>query len=242
VTSSGSSQGSLKVGIMQPYFLPYIGYFQLIAAVDLFIVYDDVKYTKKGWINRNRMLVNGRDAIFSLPLKHASDALDVRDRDLATDFHPEKLLNQFAGSYRRAPYYAEVFPLVEQIIRCPERNLFRFLHNSIATICRHLGITTEIRTSSEIGVARSLTSQDRVLATCEAVGASVYINAIGGMDLYSRDEFARRAILLKFISSRPLAYAQFGGGFVPALSIVDVLMFNSKESVRTTIAQGFDLI
>ena len=88
---------------MQPYFLPYIGYFQLIDAVDLFIVYDDVKYTKRGWINRNRMLVNGRDAVFSLPLKHASDALDVRDRELATDFNPEKLLKQFAGAYRRAP-------------------------------------------------------------------------------------------------------------------------------------------
>ena len=165
-----------SVGIMQPYFFPYFGYFQLIAAVDLFIVYDNVKYTKKGWFNRNRMLRNGRDVIFSLPLKRDSDHLDVRERTLAADFDRDKLLNQLEGAYRRAPYFAQTFPLVEQIVRHDETNLFRFLHHSIVSTCGHFGITTRMKVSSDIVADHDLRSQDRVLALCEAVGASIYIN------------------------------------------------------------------
>ena len=102
----------MKVGIMQPYFLPYVGYFQLIAAVDLFIVYDNIKYTKKGWINRNRMLLNGTDTTFSLPLRKDSDYLNVVDRELSLDFDRHKLLNQLRGAYIRAPYFNVVWPML----------------------------------------------------------------------------------------------------------------------------------
>src|SRR5689334_5504655 len=122
---------------MQPYFLPYIGYFQLIAAVDLFVVYDNIKYTKKGWINRNRMLQNGRDVMFSVPLKAASDSLDICNRALAADFNRERLLNQFNGAYRHAPYYRQTLPLLEEVVRHEESNLFSFLHHSIVSTCKH---------------------------------------------------------------------------------------------------------
>ena len=135
----------MKVGIMQPYFLPYIGYFQLIASVDQFIVYDNIKYTKKGWINRNRMLQNGIDVMFSLPLKKDSDSLEVVQRELAADFNRDKLLNQFKGAYRKAPYFGETMHLIERIIRFEDNNLFSYLHHSIIQICKHLGITTDIR-------------------------------------------------------------------------------------------------
>ena len=95
---------------MQPYFFPYIGYFQLIAASDLFIVYDNIKYTKTGWVNRNRLLQNGRDVMFSLPLKSGSDTRDIRERSLAEDFNRDKLLAQFRGADQRAPYFAQTFP------------------------------------------------------------------------------------------------------------------------------------
>ena len=116
---------------MQPYFLPYIGYFQLIAAVDMFIVYDNIKYTKKGWINRNRLLQTGKNEIFSIPLKSDSDYLDVCEREIATDFNRDKLLNQITSAYGRAPHFARTFPLVEQIVQYEETNLFRFLHHSM---------------------------------------------------------------------------------------------------------------
>jgi len=226
---------------MQPYFFPYIGYFQLMAAVDMFIVYDNIKYTKKGWINRNRMLQNGKDIMFSLPLKGDSDALDIRDRELATDFNRDKLLNQFKAAYRPAPYFAQTFPLVEEIVRYHDTNLFRFLHHSIVKTCEHLGITTEIRISSDFAVDHDLRSQDKVLALCQAAGGSTYINAIGGMDLYSRETFLGKGIELKFLQSKPFEYPQFGNEFVPWLSILDVMMSISVEAIQGKLC-GFDLV
>lgn len=232
----------MRLAIMQPYFFPYIGYFQLIAAVDLFIVYDNIKYTKKGWINRNRMLQNGKDMMFSLPLKHDSDKLDVCDRELAADFSCDKLLNQFKGSYHRAPYFSQTFPLIEQIVRHQDTNLFRFLHYSIIKTCEHLGIATEIRISSGIAINHDLKNQDKVLALCVALGASTYVNAIGGRELYSKETFRERGVELKFIQSKPFQYLQFGNEFVPWLSIVDVMMFNSVEAVNESLVTKYEIV
>jgi hypothetical protein len=227
---------------MQPYFLPYIGYFQLIGAVDVFVVYDNIKYTKKGWINRNRFLQNGADAMFSLPLKKDSDFLDVVERELAEDFSRDKFLNQLKGAYGRAPHFAETYPLLEQIVRYEDRNLFRFIHHSIVCICQHLDIRTEIRVSSDIAVDHELKSQDKVIALCQALGADTYINAIGGLGLYENKAFNACAIELKFIKSKPFEYAQFGKDFVPWLSIADVLMFNSLDAVREGISSNYELM
>jgi hypothetical protein len=227
---------------MQPYFLPYLGYWQLIAAVDLFVVYDTVKYTKKGWINRNRLLRSGAPAVFSLPLRAASDDLDVRDREIAPEFNGETWLAEVRGAYLRAPQFAPTFALLQRIVGTGERNLFLFLERSIRLTCEHLGISTEIRRSSDVSADRDLRGQDRVMAICEAVGTDVYVNAIGGVELYSPEAFAARGMELRFIRSRPLEYAQLGAPFVPNLSILDVLMFNPLTAVKESIVAGYDLI
>jgi WbqC-like protein family. len=227
---------------MQPYFLPYIGYWQLIAAVDVFVIYDNIKYTKKGWINRNRLLRKGAPAVFSLPLRAASDDLDVRDREIAPEFRGKTLLAQVRGAYLRAPQFEPTFALLERILVTGERNLFLFLERSIRLTCEHLGIGTEIRRSSDVSADRDLRGQDRVLAICEAVGTDVYVNAIGGVELYSAEAFAARGMELRFIRSRPLEYQQPGAPFVPNLSILDVLMFNSLSAVREAACTGFDLV
>lgn len=232
----------MKLGIMQPYFLPYIGYFQLLASVDQFIVYDNIKYTKKGWINRNRMLLNGTDVMFSLPLKKDSDALHVVDRELAVDFNRTKLLNQFKGAYGHAPQFELTYPVLERIVRYEDVNLFRYIHHSIVRLCDHLGIKTEIRISSEIAIDHELKGQDKVLALCKAAGADIYINTIGGVELYSKDDFRNQGIDLKFIKARPFEYEQFGAAFVPWLSILDALMLNPLNTVRACINENFELI
>ena len=228
---------------MQPYFLPYIGYFQLIAACDLFVVYDNIKYTKKGWINRNRMLLNGADAMFSLPLQAGPDHLDVVERELAPGKERHKWLAQLKGAYRHAPHYAATLPLLERIAACPEDNLFRFLHAALLATCEHLAITTPIRISSTVSIDHALKGQDKVLALCEALHARSYVNAIGGMELYAREDFAARGIALHFIRARPLDYPQLDGKpHVPWLSIVDVLMFNPLDTVRSLVHTHYDLI
>lgn len=227
---------------MQPYFLPYIGYFQLIAAVDRFIVYDRIKYTKKGWINRNRMLRDGKDVMFSLPLKAGSDALDVVERELATDFNRDKLLNQFRGAYARAPQFEPTFALLESIVRHPDNNLFGYIHHSLAAVCKHLGLCTPLQASSTLDFDNGLKGQDKVLALCKAAGATQYINAIGGTELYQREAFTAQGVDLHFLKSQPYEYQQFGAAFVPWLSIVDVLMFNSVDEVRSRLDGHYDLV
>jgi len=231
----------MKLGIMQPYFLPYIGYYQLIGAVDTFIIYDNIKYTKKGWINRNRFLRNNTDAVFSLPLRKAPDSSYVVQRELAEGFGRGALLNQFEGAYRNAPYFRETWPLLERIVDYQENNLFLYIKHSITETCAHLGIATDVRVSSEIDIDHGLKAQDKVIALCRSLGADQYINAIGGVELYDKGEFQSHGIDLKFIKAKPFEYNQFGASFVPWLSIVDVLMFNQRDAVSACITSNYEL-
>ena len=232
----------MRLAINQPYFLPYIGYFQLIAAADEFIVYDNIEHTKKGWINRNRFLRNGEAATFTLPLKAASDYLDIRQRELAADFSAQKLLNQFHGAYHWAPCFHEVMPLIAEILSYPDRNLFGFLLHSLRRVCNYLEIHTPILISSTIPIDHQLRAESKVLAFCEARRADSYVNAIGGTELYRRENFAARHVTLNFLKSQPTPYKQFGDAFVPWLSILDVMMFNPAMDIRSRILPQYELV
>jgi len=231
----------MKLGIMQPYFMPYIGYWQLLAMVDTFVIYDNIQYTKKGWINRNRFLQNDKDALFTIPLKKDSDFLDVGKRFLANEFNGSKLLNQLQGGYRKAPFFETVFALVASIIRAEQRNLFDYIHHSIRLTSAYLGIQTPLVVSSSVSIDHSLRGEDKVIALCKAMGATTYINAIGGQELYSKSSFGAAGITLGFIKTRPLTYQQFGAPFVPNLSIIDVMMFNSAESIHAMLSE-YDVV
>jgi hypothetical protein len=232
----------MRLAVMQPYFLPYLGYFQLIAACDTFVVYDNIEYTKKGWINRNRLLRDGEAVTFSLPLKGASDTLAVCDRELAADFGPEKLLNQFRGAYSKAPFFQSTFALLERIVRHSDWNLFRYLQNSLDLLCEYLEIKTKRLVSSAVPIDHSLRKQEKVIAFCQCLGASAYVNPIGGVELYSQADFEAEGITLKFLRMKATEYAQYDAAFVPGLSIIDVLMFNPIETVRDSLVNGYELI
>lgn len=227
---------------MQPYLFPYIGYFQLIGAVDQFVIYDTAKYTKKGWINRNRFLREGEPVTFTLPLEKDSDLLDIRERRVAASFAPERLCAQIAGAYRRAPHVGETMPLIEAALTYEGGNLFDHLRHALTLTCAHLAIDTPIRIASQIEGVTPLRRQDRVLDICERLGATTYINPIGGTALYDPGAFARRGIALRFLRARPFAYAQFGHPFVPWLSILDVMMFNPRAGIGPLLRDGYDLV
>lgn len=226
---------TVKIGIMQPYFLPYLGYFQLINAVDKFIIYDQIKYTKKGWINRNRILLNNKEELISIPLKKDSDYLNINERYLSNDFGTEqiKLLNKIKEAYRKAPFYNEVFPLVEKIITYRDNNLFNFLIHSLKTILEYLEIKTPVLISSLIDNKNEfeLEAEKRVIYLCKKAGGNHYINPIGGLALYKSEDFLKEGILLNFIKMDDFSYSQFSDKFISHLSVLDVLMFNGKSSV-----------
>lgn len=232
----------MKLAIMQPYFFPYTGYWQLIAAVDIFIVYDNIKYTKKGWINRNRFLLKGRDAVFSIPLQKASDSLNIVDRHLAGNFDRAALINQLAAAYQMAPHFSNTFPLIVKIIENPADNLFEYLHASIVSICLHLDIRTRIIVSSKVDIDHTLKKQDKVIAFCSALGAATYINSIGGRELYRHEDFSAAQIELRFLEAGLSEYPQHRAPFIPWLSIIDVLMFNPINETKRLIRENCRLI
>jgi len=224
----------MKLAIMQPYFMPYIGYFQLINSVDQFIIYNNIQYTKKGWINRNRILVNKKPQLITLPIKKDSDYLDIVERELSESWEKDKnkILNVIKHSYIKSPYFQETFELISKCLNNSEVNLFKFIYDSIVLINNYLEIKTPIIISSTINVNYALKSQDKVLSLCKEQNADVYINSIGGVELYNKEVFKQNNIELNFIKSNPIQYKQFNNEFVSWLSIIDVLMFNSKEQIK----------
>ncbi|OUR90536.1 hypothetical protein A9Q81_18790 [Gammaproteobacteria bacterium 42_54_T18] len=234
----------MKLAIMQPYFIPYIGYFQLINAVDQFIIYDDIQYTKKGWVNRNRVLVNHKDAYITLPLKKDSDYADIRDRCLAESWGLErdKILNRLMANYKKAPYFEETYPPIEGILLFDKVNLFEYLLHSLKVILGHLNIHTPIIISSDVNVDKTLKSQEKVIAICRKMNASNYINPIGGTCLYNKNNFNQQNIELHFLKTQKIQYQQFENIFIPSLSIIDVLMFNSVDRVKSMINEKYELV
>lgn len=232
----------MKIAIMQPYFLPYIGYFQLINSVDIFVIYDNIEYTKKGWINRNRYLLNGHASYFTVPINSASDFLSIKERSIYNNFDRNKFLRQITNAYRKAPNFQHTFPLLEEIVGYKSNNLFDYILNSVILTCNYLDIKTQIIKSSDININHDLKNSDKVIAICKQLNSSIYINPIGGIELYSAKEFNKHEIEINFLKSNPFNYEQFSNEFVPWLSILDVLMFNSKADVINVIKNEFSLV
>ncbi|NGX84748.1 WbqC family protein [Aequorivita sp. KMM 9714] len=233
-----------KIGIMQPYFLPYIGYFQLMEMVDEFVIYDNIEFSKASWIRRNRMLQNGKDAFFTLPIKKDSDFLDVDQRYLADNFDKEagRLLRRIEANYSKAPYFNDFFPVVQEIIFCKERNLFDYILNSVYCIKDYLKIETPIKVFSKLGKdVHLLRAQDKVIGVCKALQATHYINSFGGKHLYDSESFQKENLQLLFFRTSQIEYSQFENDFIPFLSIMDVCMFNDVSQVREYL-KHFEII
>ncbi|MBE6062866.1 MAG: hypothetical protein E7207_04740 [Clostridium butyricum] len=233
-----------KVGIMQPYFLPYIGYFQLIKSVDKFVVYDDVKYINRGWINKNKMLINNKESIFYLGVKKDLGNLNINERYFCDDIerHISKLFRSIERAYKKAPMFNTVMPIIEDIFKYDIKiNIAEFLENSLIHICDYLNIETEIIVSSQINKNCTLRSQDKIIDIVKELKGDIYINSIGGQKLYSKEVFRKNNIKLYFLNTKKIYYKQYNEIFVPNLSILDIMMFNSKESIKKMLTM-YELI
>ena len=223
----------MKSAIMQPYFFPYLGYWQLINAVDKFVLLDDVNYIMRGYINRNSILVNGSPYRFTISIDKPSQNKLINETKL---FFPtderKKLLKAIEVAYKKAPYFEGVYPMIQQVILYPNKDLVSFLKNSICTISNYLSIDTDILVSSEIPKDVTKKSKDRIIEINKCLGSDIYINATGGQSLYNREEFKKAGIDLFFIKMIPFEYKQFNNKFVPNLSVIDVLMFNCLKNVN----------
>lgn len=228
----------MKLGIMQPYFLPYIGYWQLLNIVDVFVIYDDVNYIKRGWINRNRLLENGNAAYFNVFVKDSSQNRLINEMErLRNDKMESKLLKRIFFCYKKAPYFQEIFPIIQTIILDEEENLSVYLLKSIKFIAEYLDIETSIIKSSDLDKNNFLRGQEKILDICKKLGAEIYYNPIGGKALYDRQRFKKENIKLFFLNPVNIKYHQFENEFVSSLSIMDMLMFNGKEKTKMFLSK-----
>ncbi len=221
----------MKVAIMQPYLFPYIGYWQLIQAADVFVIYDDVNYIMRGWINRNNILERGNRKLFTLDTLGASQNRLINQ--VSVGGNAEKLVKTISQNYKKAPYFTSAMSVISDLLLNNERNLARFVSTTLREICGYLMIDTKLIVSSEVFNNTNLRKADRLIDICKQLGGDVYINAAGGRELYSKEAFADSGLRLLFIESNPIMYAQFDGvPFVPNLSIIDIMMFNSPEVIH----------
>lgn len=232
----------MKVAINQPFTFPYIGFYQLVSQVDKFILYDDVTFMKQSWINRNRILINGKDHFFTIQLEDASSFKLISDTVIK--YNPtalEKTLKSIKQAYAKAPYTAQVFPMVEACFALieTERRIGKIALNSIQSVCDYLDIKTQFEFSSEkYAHTKELGRKPRLYEMLRLNEATDYVNLPGGTGLYSKDEFIKHGYNLHFIDRGDIVYKQFNNEFVPWLSMIDVLMFNSAEETKALLAKS----
>jgi len=222
----------MQLGIMQPYLFPYIGYFQLISVVDKFIILDDVNYIKKGWINRNNILLNGKSHLFTLPLKDLSQNKLIKDLYIENNNWQSKFIKTLQFSYKKAPFYSEVIAVINDIIKYNTSGLLtEYINNCLVKINKYIGINTTIVPTSTQYKNGNLKGQDRIIDICLKEKTTNYINPIGGIGIYDRESFNKYNIKLNFIKSNDIIYKQFDNDFIPSLSIIDIMMFNSTDQI-----------
>ena len=225
------------IAVMQPYFFPYIGYWQLISLSKTFVLYNDVNYIKKGWINRNYSLVNGKKCFFNIPVIDASQNRLICNHQIVQEVSWKKrLLKKIELSYSKAPYFSRTMPLVEEVVSNNESNLSEYIFYSIETISKFLSLDCKF-VRSESFRNQNLSGYERILDICKKTGAYRYTNPIAGRHLYSEDKFISEGVGIQFLESKECVYRQFSGAFVPNLSILDVMMFNSEDQLRFLLKQ-----
>ncbi|MBE0505973.1 MAG: WbqC family protein [Marinospirillum sp.] len=220
----------MKLAIMQPYLFPYIGYFQLIYAADLFLIYDDVAYIKRGFVNRNNILSPNGVIRFTVSVPGAS--LNKKFSDLEFSNDVAKVLKTIDHSYTKAPYFNDVFPVIQGVMELKDRSIATVCQKSFEDLFSYLGIEKQFKKTSELDYDRSVSARDRLIALCHQLEADCYLNTPGGRKLYAKQDFAEKGIDLKFVDTLPMEYSQGVNMFVPNLSIIDMLMNCSPEEVR----------
>ena len=225
----------MKVAVMQPYFMPYIGYFQMIKAVDKFVFYDDVNFIKQGWINRNRILLQHTDFLFTVPLQKATSFSLIKDTFINQKFYAswkEKFLQSIAQNYKKAPHFEVTYSLISAVLNKNFQSISELAIESVKMVSGYLNLNTEFYVASERYQNKELEREKRLISICKNENATDYINAVGGKELYSKEIFKENGVELQFIASKPIVYKQFKDDFIPWLSIIDVLMFNSVAEVN----------
>jgi hypothetical protein len=236
--SASPPAGRGRLAIMQPYFFPYLGYFQLMAAVDRFIFYDDVAFIKQGWINRNRILVDSAPKYMTVPIMHRSSWTRICDTLVHQESYSswrERTMKTLQFAYRSAPNRGPTLEIIREVLEQPAGSIADLAIRSCLCVCSRLGIDTETAIASRRCASTDLNGEARILAICRREQARTYVNLPGGRGLYSGEAFAAAEVRLLFLRPTLAEYPQMATVFHGGLSVVDVLMWNSFADVMTLL-------
>ncbi|KGJ90192.1 WbqC family protein [Thalassotalea sp. ND16A] len=223
------------VGVMQPYLFPYLGYYQLVHHCSHFVFYDDVNFIKGGYINRNNILSNGNKQLFTLPVVQASSFKKINSLDF--QLNSKKIIKTIEQAYSKSPYFNDVMPLITNILNSSNRNVSSMASDSIVQVFEYLGVEKAFYHSSKLEYNREQSAADKLYAICDVFNANKYCNSLGGQTLYSKSDFLEKGIDLSFIKMNSINYSQGKNEFVDHLSMIDVLMWNSKEEIIELLGQ-----
>ena len=225
----------MRVAMMQPYLFPYLGYFQLVNAVDVFVFADDVNFIKGGFINRNRILLKNEEYYITVACANKSQNKLIREIQISDRFkgYPEAILLTIRHAYSKAPFFDDVFPLIESIFNSGIDNISTLAASSVESVSRYLELNVDFKFSSvSFSHSRGQEKSTRLMNITKELGSNTYINPIGGKNIYCKKCFENQGVELNFIEPEVIRYSQFNGKFIPDLSIIDIMMHNSLEDVQ----------
>lgn len=228
----------MKLAVMQPYLFPYAGYFQLIYAADIFLIYDDVSYIRRGFVNRNNILAPSGVIRFTISVPGASQ--NKLFSELKFSQNVGKTLRTIENSYAKAPYFEEVFPIISETLTLEDRSIASVCQKGFESVFSYIGIEKQFKKTSELDYDRSVCARDRLINLCHKFSADCYINAPGGRKLYSWQDFSKKGIDLNFVESLPFKYSQGKNNFTSGLSIIDILMNCSPNDILK-ILESYEL-
>lgn len=222
---------------MQPYLFPYLGYFQLINAVDVFVFADDVNFIKGGFINRNKILFNNEERYITVPCSKSQNKL-IKEIEISNEIkgYPQTILSTIKHAYSKAPFFLNVFPILESIFDSNEDSISRLAANSVEKVSNYLGIKVDFKYSSySFDHTKGQEKSNRLINITKELGGDTYRNPIGGAKLYTKEYFKKEGVNLEFLESDKITYTQFEEKFIPSLSIIDVMMFNSVKDIEVML-------
>jgi hypothetical protein len=224
-----------RIAIMQPYFFPYIGYWQLINAVDVFVIYDDGYFIKNGWMHKNRIMNYSSDGARDIYLQIRNKSglgKNTRDIQLLFDINfRKKTLREIETRYHRAPYFKEIMDVITPVFLNSNENMVEYLYDEILRVCKYLNIKTKLILSSTINKSDLDCVEQKAFRICHTVGIYEYINPIGGVEFYNKEFWLKNGVSISFLKRDEIEYQQFNNRFIPDLSIIDIMMFNSPEEI-----------
>lgn len=227
----------MKIGIMQPYFFPYIGYFSLIKYVDKFIFFDTPQYISHGWVNRNRILdQKGNPDYITVPIKKVSRETPIKEIEISMDKNwRETIVGKLSVYKRKAPNYDAVINFVKDILYGSEySNLSELNCMSIERTCEMIGLTNDFSVFSkmDLQIGQVNAPDEWALYITRALQGDIYVNPPGGQSFFDKEKYESNNIKLQFLESRLRPYIQRIGRFEPGLSILDAMMFCKNDEIK----------